>query len=232
MSGLEVVPIRWPENYDPRFMEIIFREVLALADARNVIEGVGIGVEGTADEKATITNTAAQATYVVLTSNAELENERILTPETDVLVLTDNGAGLTVVISVKANGLSLAKLQQVATARILGRVTAATGNVEDLTGAQARAVMILAVTDAVAFLTVEAGVGGFIVDGEKVVGAQEGAIASFTDNTTGTGTDVLAVTGDTSAGDESGPINDNFASLSDKVEEMLGAMRTHGLIDT
>jgi hypothetical protein len=49
------------------------------------------------------------------------------------------------------NSITNAKLSQVATATIKGRATAATGNVEDLTAAQARGVLGLATTDNATF---------------------------------------------------------------------------------
>lgn len=96
----------------------------------------------------------------------------------------------------------------------------------------ARTTLGVGPADTPAFATVEVGTGGYLVDGTKVIGVQEAAIVSFTDNTTGTGTDTLAVTGDTSTSDQSTPINNNFASLSDKVEEILDVLRSHGLTAT
>ncbi len=67
---------------------------------------------------------------------------------------------------------------------------------------------------------------------EDVLGAapaQGSAIVSFTDNTTGTGGDTLA---DATATFSQSITNNNIASLSDKIEEILAALRTHGLIAT
>lgn len=55
-------------------------------------------------------------------------------------------------------------------------------------------------------------------------------IAQLTDNTSGTASDILAVTGDTSAGDESGPINNNFASNGAKINAILQCLEDLGLM--
>jgi len=82
----------------------------------------------------------------VFPPSTELNNERVLATETNVLDLTDNGAGNTIVISVATNGITFAKIQQIATARFVGRTTAATGDVEQLTGTQATALLDAATT--------------------------------------------------------------------------------------
>lgn len=53
--------------------------------------------------------------------------------------------------------------------------------------------------------------------------------ASLTDSTGGTANQTLAAVGDTSAGDESGTINDNFADLADEVNKLVTDV---GAIDT
>lgn len=75
--------------------------------------------------------------FVTVATSTDLPNERALAAESGVLTLTDGGAGSTLTVGVATNGIALAKMAQVATARFLGRVTAATGNVEALTGTQA-----------------------------------------------------------------------------------------------
>lgn len=213
MSGLEVVPIRWPAEYDPKFMEIIFREVLQFADVRNAIEGIGISVSGSSDGNATITNTAAQASYVVLGANVELENERILAVESGTLTLTDAGAGLTITISI-------------------GNIPVAKGGTGGTTAATGATGLELGTADAVVFLTAEAGAGGFLVSGIKVVGAQEAAIASLTDSTGGSADGTLVAIGDTSTSNEGSKINDNFTEINGKLDAILAAIRAHGLINT
>jgi hypothetical protein len=69
--------------------------------------------------------------------NGVLTNERVLAAEAGVLTLTDGGAGGNATISISANGVTFAKIEQVPTSTILGRVTAGAGNVEELTGTQA-----------------------------------------------------------------------------------------------
>ena len=70
---------------------------------------------------------------------------------------------------------------------------------------------------------------GLQVQGTKVVGAQQGAIGSFVNSTGGSGDGTLvAISGSGADAD----LNNNFTDIHDKVEQILGAMRNHGLIST
>jgi hypothetical protein len=64
--------------------------------------------------------------------------------------VTGSGTG-SFAATIAANAVTLAKMAQMATASILGRTTAATGNVEVLTATQARGVLGLATTDGPTF---------------------------------------------------------------------------------
>ena len=108
MSSLRNIPIRWPKEYDPQFMETIFRDVLDKADVRAAI-AVGVSIDGSSDDFATITGASGEAEYVVISSDANLDNERILDVEAGVLTKTDNGAGNTVEIGVATAGISITK---------------------------------------------------------------------------------------------------------------------------
>jgi hypothetical protein len=66
--------------------------------------------------------------------------------------------------------------------------------------------------------------------GTQVIGDQQSAIASMTNSTGGTADGTMAACGDTSTGDQSGVINDNFTEINAKLDAILAAMRTHGLI--
>lgn len=73
--------------------------------------------------------------------------------------------------------------------------------------------------------------GEYRVNGTQVVGAREGAIVSIT-YSEGTGTDTIASITDTNntGSADLTPTRDAVRSLSDKIEEILIAMRNHGLI--
>lgn len=66
--------------------------------------------------------------------------------------VTSSGDGATIIAN---NAVTNAKLAQVATSTIKGRVTASVGNVEDLSGSQARGVLALATTDNVTFGSIQ-----------------------------------------------------------------------------
>lgn len=88
--------------------------------------------------------------------------------------------------------------------------------------------------------TVEAGQGPLNLsggdlqrNGTAVVGTQESAIASLTNNQTDTTTDgTLESIGDTSSGDQSAPIERNISEVNSKVDAILTALQNHGLIAT
>lgn len=64
---------------------------------------------------------------------------------------------------------------------------------------------------------------------ENVLGSQQAAIADVTDSTGGTADSTLADVGATYT---QATLNNNFADLAEKVNEILAALRAHGLIDT
>lgn len=68
---------------------------------------------------------------------------------------------------------------------------------------------------------------GLQVAGTTVVGAQQSAIASITDNTGGSGNDAyVAVSGS----GQDVQINNNFADTAAKLNEIIAALEAHGLI--
>lgn len=79
--------------------------------------------------------------YVTLATDAGLSNERVLTPESSVLSLTDAGAGSTVTLGIATNGVTNAKLRQGAALSLIGNNTNATANVADIAAASDHQVM-------------------------------------------------------------------------------------------
>lgn len=73
------------------------------------------------------------AAYVVAVASAALTADRVLTGEATVITITDNGANSTIVVSITAKGVTFAKIQDIATDRLVGRDTAGTGSLEQLT---------------------------------------------------------------------------------------------------
>ena len=64
---------------------------------------------------------------------------------------------------------------------------------------------------------------------ENLLGSQQAAIADVTDSTGGTADGTLADVGATYT---QATLNNNFADLAEKVNEILAALRAHGLIAT
>jgi hypothetical protein len=104
--------------------------------------------------------------------------------------ITVSGGGATWTID--ANAVTNADLAQVATATLKGRSTAGTGNVEDLSASDARTVLGLATTSAVAFASLAnspaANTAAYAVTGYSLTGSNAQSVIDLagTWNTTGT----------------------------------------------
>lgn len=145
MTGIQDLPHqRIPEEWDNKWFLEFIRDVLINVDVRNAI-GIGITITGEPAELATLASDTIDNDFIMVTASANQENERVLDVDGG-LELTDNGAGFTIVVSVLDNGIVFGKIQQIATSRLLGRVTASTGDVESLTGTQATTLLDLATT--------------------------------------------------------------------------------------
>lgn len=102
--GIDAIPLKIPDRWDPVWFETFIRDVLALADVRNATEGVGISIAGAPEEPATISASAdieelATASLLTATSSS-LSSARRVTAGVGIDV-DDNGGGSTFVISVK-----------------------------------------------------------------------------------------------------------------------------------
>lgn len=121
MSGLQTIPLRIPERWDPAWFERFVREVLSLADVRNALAGAGIVIEGTSGEPATIAadadleEIASSALVTALPSN--VSTARVLTAG-DGIGIEDNGGGSTIVVYV--NNVPFGRLQQVPAPSLIG----------------------------------------------------------------------------------------------------------------
>lgn len=110
--------------------------VSTTGDAVTIVQGVeNAGPPGPAGSG----GAPVDASYVVLGTNGTLTNERVLTEGTGIDI-TDAGAGSTVTVAVDpsefTNGsVPLASIADIATARLLGRTTAGSGAIEELTSA-------------------------------------------------------------------------------------------------
>lgn len=106
-QGLDVIPLRVPEKWDAVWFETFVRDVLALADVRNAVEGSGISVEGTSDGPATLAASAdvlaiLTASLITVTAPpAALTQARVLEAGNGITI-TDGGAGDTITISATA----------------------------------------------------------------------------------------------------------------------------------
>lgn len=100
--GLDVIPLRIPDRWDPGWFETFVRDVLSLADVRNATEGAGITITGQSDDTATLASSEdvlELLTVGVLTAEAsDLANARQLVAGNGI-TLTDAGAGETLEIS-------------------------------------------------------------------------------------------------------------------------------------
>lgn len=145
----------------------------------NVLSSTGGGGGGGAPDN---------ATYVVISNDATLTNERALAVESSVLSLTDGGADTTVTIGIATNGVTFAKMQQISTARLLGRSTSGTGNIEQIEiglGLSIGAGQLIVATDGISN-TMLRNSAGFSVIGKATTGSGDPAdIVAGTDSVLG-----------------------------------------------
>lgn len=201
MPGIEKIPLRVPadfESFVPWF-EIFVREVLSKADVRNAV-GNGIIITGQSDDF------------------AELESS--ITGESGVLTVAVADNAIT--ISVDDNGLTFSKIEQIPTETILGRVTAAEGDIEELTGTQATTLLNEFVGDSgsggTKGLVPAPGTGdaGKYLDGDGTFTAlpQAAAIADLNQTITDP------------------PTQAEVQAISDKIDALLASLRSAGLLAT
>lgn len=115
-QGLQHIPLRIPDKWDPAWFARFVREVLALADIRNAA-GSGIDITGQSDSAATLTVNAdiqnlLLQTFVVAQPSGFLEHERTLAGEEGVLQILDGGDDANITVAIVANGINLGKIKQ------------------------------------------------------------------------------------------------------------------------
>lgn len=145
-QGLQLIPFRIPEKWDAAWYGRHLKEVLALADTRNAIEGSGIVITGQPGEAATIStsedlqNLLLQS-FVVASPSGFLNFERVLAGETGVIDIDDGGANSTITVSIEDHGINLGKLVELSGAGILGNPVDAVGEIQNINPEQALAVL-------------------------------------------------------------------------------------------
>jgi hypothetical protein len=120
------------------------------------------------------------AQYVTLAVNSTLTNERVLTPESGVLSLTDGGAGSNVTIGIAANGVSNDKIRQSVGLSVLGRSPNTTGNIADITASSDNTVLRRSGTS-IGFGTI--GISSMTMNTDRMLGrttASAGAVEEIT----------------------------------------------------
>ena len=140
MTGIQDVVFRIPEEWDAVWFDSLIQDLFRYSDIRNA-NGVGIAITGDSDTVATLSSTTLSEAYVVTQASSELTDERVLAGETGVIDITDGGPGNNVTVSVATNGIDFEKLQTVSTAIFAGRITAGTGDIEELTATQATSLL-------------------------------------------------------------------------------------------
>lgn len=153
-QGLQNIPIRIPSTWDAAWFDKFIREVLALADTRNAIQGSGIVITGQSGEPATISTSAdvqnlLLQSYVVASASGFLSFERVLTGNPGEIFITDGGANSSITVGVLDRGLILEKLQNLREWGVLGNPTDASGPVQNLIPTGDKAVLHVNATDIV-----------------------------------------------------------------------------------
>jgi hypothetical protein len=161
MPGLEKIPIRWPDKWDPVFMDRLMREVFALADVRNAIAGDGVSISGNSDQPATIaTNGDIDAlideNFVLAESSTLLANARVLDGEGSVVEVDDSGPGGIIRIRIAAHGISYSKFRFGPPCSVVGRPANSTGEQTSI-AASANDTLLRRVGDVLGFGQLAAG---------------------------------------------------------------------------
>lgn len=136
--GLQAIPFgRIPSVWSAEWYAEHIRQVLALADTRNIIPGPGIQVTGQPDEPATLTATQdllqlLEQNYVLATTSGFLTNERVLEGQPLIIKITDNGPNSTIVVGLFNNSIGPAQFRQSTATSVVGRPQNNSGNVNDI----------------------------------------------------------------------------------------------------
>ena len=161
MPGLESIPLRIPDRWDPVWFESFVREVLALADARNAQPGPGISISGQPNEPAVISGSAdvdviADADFVLAVPNGELANGRVLTGEPGVVNIEDQGPGNQIRVAIADHSIVYSKIQRMPECSVLGRAENSWG-ATDAVRASDNDRLLARVSDVLAFVQLTAG---------------------------------------------------------------------------
>lgn len=130
-QGLDRIPLRVPEQWNAAWFERFVREVLALADARNAIEGPGIQITGTSSEQAKISSSEDLTQFLtqpfVVAGESPLVNSRVIEGDGEAITVEDGGPGANIRVAL-GYALTLDRLTQVDVLSVLGTpVNAALG---------------------------------------------------------------------------------------------------------
>lgn len=139
-QGLQNIPLRIPERWDAAWFASFVRDVLALADARNVIEGPGIEITGNSDVAATFSTSddlqqLKDQNYIVAEPSAFLANERILAGQNGVVSIDDDGAGGDITVGIETHGIGAIQLRQSVATAVMGNPTNVPANLDDIAAA-------------------------------------------------------------------------------------------------
>lgn len=145
-QGIQFLPLtRIPKDWDPVWFGKFCREVLALADTRNAIEGSGISITGQPGEPATVSasddlQSLLLQSYVLVSPSGFLGFERVLT-EGDAIEIVDGGANSTVTVGVEDHAVSLGKLVEVSAMGVLGNPVNGIGEIQNINAGADKSVL-------------------------------------------------------------------------------------------
>jgi hypothetical protein len=207
-----------------------------------------------ADPTVTVSTSATpapnDAAYVVAIASADLTSERVLTGTANQVTVTDGGAGSSITLSTPQNlhtgatpqftRLGLGNAADASLALATNRGGLFDGSADEIQlrvqGHSTQTANVLEIENSAGTnqLTVNASgdldINGVLkVDGTQVVSNQQSAITSFTDSSGGTADNTIAAAG---AGYSQSDENNFRADVAQKMNAILTAIRTHGLIAT
>lgn len=190
------------------------------------------------------------AAYVVISASADLTSERVLTGTANQITVTDGGAGANLTLSAPQNihtgatpqftRLGLGNAADASLALLANRGGLFDGSADEIQlrvqGHSTQTANVFEIENSAGTnqLTVNASgdldINGVLkVDGTQVVSNQQAAITSFTDSSGGTADNTIAAAG---VGYSQSDENNFRADVAQKINAILNAIRTHGLIAT
>lgn len=193
-AGIADAAVTFPKLLDASAISVLVGRGAAagVGDFQEITLGAGMTMTGTVLSSSGGGGAPTDATYVVMSLNATLTNERTLAVGAE-LTLTDGGAGLNATLSVTAAGITSAMLRNSAALTVIGRSANSAGVPADIAAAAASGAVLRESGSVIGFGTiVAAGIASAAVTDAKISDRAAVSVFGRSANTSGVGADIAA----------------------------------------